>query len=81
MSPVEYATERDANFARKAGWNLVEPVWFILMSSEIAGLIRKKYSGFASGWGVERVLTMKEGLEIDDIRLLYSNKLEFLEQF
>lgn len=45
------------------------------------GLDPKKYSGFASGWGVERVLTMKEGLDIDDIRLLYSNKLEFLEQF
>ncbi len=45
------------------------------------GLDPKKYSGFASGWGVERVLTMKEGIDIDDIRLLYSNKLEFLEQF
>ncbi len=45
------------------------------------GLDPEKYSGFASGWGVERVLTMKEGLEIDDIRLLYSNKLEFLDQF
>jgi len=45
------------------------------------GLDPNKYTGFASGWGVERVLTMKEGIEIDDIRLLYSNKLEFLEQF
>jgi phenylalanyl-tRNA synthetase alpha chain len=41
----------------------------------------KEYTGFAFGWGVERVLMMKEGLEIDDLRLLYSNKLEFLEQF
>ena len=41
----------------------------------------KKYTGFAFGWGVERVLIMKQGLEIDDLRLLYSNKLEFLEQF
>ena len=40
-----------------------------------------KYNGFAFGWGVERVLMMKEGIEIDDLRLLYSNKLEFLEQF
>lgn len=45
------------------------------------GLDPKVYTGFASGWGVERVLTMKEGIDIDDIRLLYSNKLEFLEQF
>lgn len=45
------------------------------------GIDPKKYSGFASGFGVERVLMMKEGIQIDDLRLLYSNKLEFLEQF
>jgi phenylalanyl-tRNA synthetase alpha chain len=45
------------------------------------GLDPNKYSGFASGFGVERVLMMKEGLEIDDLRLLYSNNLEFLQQF
>ncbi len=39
------------------------------------------YTGFASGFGVERVLMMKEGIEIDDLRLLYSNNLEFLQQF
>ena len=41
----------------------------------------KKYTGFAFGWGVERVLMMKEGLRIDDLRTLYSNDLDFLEQF
>lgn len=46
-----------------------------------SGVDPEKYSGFASGFGVERVLMMREGLEIDDLRLLYSNKLEFLEQF
>lgn len=46
-----------------------------------AGIDPDKYTGFASGWGVERVLMMKEGIEIDDLRLLYSNKLDFLEQF
>lgn len=46
-----------------------------------AGIDPERYCGFASGWGVERVLMMKEGIEIDDLRLLYSNKLEFLEQF
>ncbi len=45
------------------------------------GIDPKEYTGFAFGWGVERVLMMKEGIEIDDLRLLYSNKLEFLEQF
>ncbi|MCL5746830.1 MAG: phenylalanine--tRNA ligase subunit alpha [Patescibacteria group bacterium] len=45
------------------------------------GLDPEKYTGFASGWGVERVLMMKDGIEIDDLRLLYSNNLEFLKQF
>jgi len=46
-----------------------------------SGINPSEYNGFAFGWGVERVLMMKEGIEIDDLRLLYSNKLEFLEQF
>lgn len=45
------------------------------------GIDPNKYSGFAFGWGVERVLMMKQGLEIDDLRLLYSNDLRFLQQF
>ncbi len=45
------------------------------------GIDSKEYTGFAFGWGIERVLMMKEGLVIDDLRLLYSNKLDFLEQF
>lgn len=45
------------------------------------GINPEKYTGFAFGWGVERVLMMKEGIEIDDLRILYSNKLEFLNQF
>lgn len=40
-----------------------------------------KYTGFAFGWGVERVLMMKEGIQIDDLRILYSNDLDFLKQF
>lgn len=46
-----------------------------------SGIDPKKYTGFAFGWGVERVLMMKEGIEIDDLRLLYSNDLDFLKQF
>jgi phenylalanyl-tRNA synthetase alpha chain len=45
------------------------------------GIDPNKYTGFAFGWGVERVLMMREGLRIDDLRILYSNSLEFLEQF
>lgn len=39
------------------------------------------YTGYAFGWGVERTYMMKEGLKIDDLRLLYSSDIRFLEQF
>src|SRR5579872_6024901 len=41
----------------------------------------EKFTGFAFGWGVERVLMMKDGIKIDDLRTLYSNDLDFLKQF
>jgi len=41
----------------------------------------EKYSGFAFGWGVERTFMMKSGVKIDDLRLLYSNDIRFLNQF
>jgi len=41
----------------------------------------ERYTGFAFGWGVERVLMMKEGLNLPDLRLIYSNRIEFLKQF
>jgi phenylalanyl-tRNA synthetase alpha chain len=37
------------------------------------------YSGFAFGFGVERMAAMMYG--IDDIRLLFDNDVRFLEQF
>lgn len=47
-----------------------------------AGKIDSKiYTGYAFGWGVERTYMMKEGLKIDDLRLLYANDTRFLEQF
>jgi phenylalanyl-tRNA synthetase alpha chain len=46
---------------------------------EKSGLDPKKYTGFASGFGVERVLMMKHN--IDDVRLLFSGDLRFLKQF
>lgn len=45
------------------------------------GIDAKEYTGFAFGWGVERVLMMKEGISLDDLRTLYSTNLDFLEQF
>ena len=43
------------------------------------GIDPTKYTGFAFGWGVERVLMMK--YKIDDIRLLFNGDLRFLKQF
>ncbi|MDR1435553.1 MAG: phenylalanine--tRNA ligase subunit alpha [Puniceicoccales bacterium] len=38
-----------------------------------------KYSGFAAGFGIERLAMLAYG--IDDVRLFYQNDLRFLEQF
>jgi phenylalanyl-tRNA synthetase alpha chain len=45
------------------------------------GIDSKVYSGFAFGWGVERVLMMKSGLNLPDLRMLYSDDIRFLSQF
>ena len=39
----------------------------------------ERYTGFAFGMGVERILMLKYG--IDDIRNFYANDLRFLAQF
>ena len=39
------------------------------------------YTGWAFGFGVERVFMMKEGLKLDDLRILYAGDIRFLEQF
>jgi len=43
------------------------------------GIDPKEYSGFAFGFGVERIAMAKYG--IDDLRLLYENDVRFLKQF
>lgn len=44
-----------------------------------SGVDPEKFSGFAFGFGLTRLVMMKYGIE--DIRLLATNKREFLEQF
>lgn len=44
-----------------------------------AGIDAEKYTGFAWGCGLERLLMLKYGIE--DIRLFHSGRLEFLRQF
>jgi len=43
------------------------------------GLDPAEWQGFAFGMGIDRICMLKYGIE--DIRLLYSNNLRFLEQF
>lgn len=66
----------------KAGWLELGGAGMVHPNVLRAGKVDPtKYTGFAFGWGVERVLMMKSGLELDDLRILYSNRLDFLEQF
>jgi len=46
---------------------------------ENCGIDSKEYTGFAFGFGVERIAMAKYG--IDDMRLLYENDQRFLKQF
>jgi phenylalanyl-tRNA synthetase alpha chain len=46
---------------------------------ENVGYDSEKYTGFAFGFGIERLAMIKFG--IDDIRLFYDNDLRFLRQF
>jgi len=46
---------------------------------ENCGIDSKEYTGFAFGFGVERIAMAKYG--IDDMRLLYENDVRFLKQF
>ncbi|MCB9802287.1 MAG: phenylalanine--tRNA ligase subunit alpha [Pseudomonadales bacterium] len=66
----------------KSGWHEVGGAGMVHPNVLKAGGIDPDiYTGFAFGWGVERTYTLKPGLNIDDIRLLYSSNIQFLEQF
>jgi phenylalanyl-tRNA synthetase alpha chain len=66
----------------KSGWHEVGGAGMVHPNVlKAGGIDPTKYTGFAFGWGVERTYTLKQGLNIDDIRLLYSGDLQFLEQF
>ncbi len=46
---------------------------------EMCGIDSKKYSGFAFGMGVERLVNLK--YNVPDMRYLYENDIRFLKQF
>ncbi|MBI4130422.1 phenylalanine--tRNA ligase subunit alpha, partial [Candidatus Roizmanbacteria bacterium] len=58
----------------KAGWLEIGGAGMVHPNVLKAGNIDpEKYTGFAFGWGVERVLLMKQGIKIPDLRMLYSS--------
>ncbi len=65
---------------RQSGWieiggaGMVDPNVF-----EFVGYDPEKVSGFAFGWGLERMALLRHG--IPDIRMLWENDLRLLEQF
>lgn len=66
----------------KSGWHEVGGAGMVHPNVlKAGGIDPEEYTGFAFGWGVERTYTLKPGLNIDDIRLLYSGEMKFLEQF
>ncbi|MFZ5376707.1 MAG: phenylalanine--tRNA ligase subunit alpha [Patescibacteria group bacterium] len=66
----------------KSGWHEVGGAGMVHPNVlKAGGIDPEEYTGFAFGWGIERTYTLKEGLNIDDIRLLYSGDMRFLEQF
>ena len=46
---------------------------------EFVGYDTEKYTGFAFGLGIDRLVMMKYG--IDDIRRFFENDMRFLSQF
>ena len=66
----------------KSGWHEVGGAGMVHPNVlKAGGIDPKEYSGFAFGWGVERTQLLKPGIELDDIRTLYSTDLRYLKQF
>ena len=66
----------------KSGWHEVGGAGMVHPNVlKAGGIDPDKYTGFAFGWGVERVRLLKSGTTINDVRDLYSNDLRLLTQF
>ena len=66
----------------KDGWLELSGAGMIHPNVLSAGKIDpEEWGGFAFGWGVERTMMMRSGLQIPDIREIYKNDLRFLSQF
>jgi len=66
----------------KSGWHEVGGAGMVHPNVlRAGGLDPNEYTGFAFGWGVERVSLLRPGLGINDLRTLYSTDLRVLTQF
>lgn len=66
----------------KSGWHEVGGAGMVHPNVlKAGGIDPEEYTGFAFGWGIERTYTLRPGLHIDDIRMLYNGDLRLLEQF
>lgn len=66
----------------KSGWHEVAGAGMVHPNVlKAGGIDPNKFTGFAFGMGVERAYTLKPGLKLDDIRIIYQNDLRFLKQF
>ena len=73
------ATASAAACAATAGSSCSAPGWCIPKVLENCGYDSERYTGFAFGWGIERVAMVRYG--VDDMRLLVEGDVRFLEQF
>ena len=78
--PITLVRGEGCRVCKRSGWlellgaGMVDPNVF-----ESVNYDPEKYTGFAWGMGLERIIMMKYG--IDDIRLFFENDLRFLRQF
>jgi phenylalanyl-tRNA synthetase alpha chain len=71
---------KGCRICKKSGWNEILGCGMVHPNVlQVVNYDYEKYTGFAFGIGVERIVMLKYG--IDDIRLLYENDLRFLRQF
>ncbi|PIQ73117.1 phenylalanine--tRNA ligase subunit alpha [Candidatus Roizmanbacteria bacterium CG11_big_fil_rev_8_21_14_0_20_36_8] len=80
---------KSRSFAEKIKCKLCKQGWLELGGSgmvhpnilKFSGINPDEYTGWAFGFGVERVMMMKTGVGLNDIRLLYEGDIRVLEQF
>ncbi|MBX4205819.1 phenylalanine--tRNA ligase subunit alpha [Candidatus Microgenomates bacterium] len=66
----------------KSGWHEVGGAGMVHPNVlKAGGIDPNEYTGFAFGWGVERVRLLKSGTSLDDIRDLYTTDVRLLSQF